>query len=105
MISSPPNIFNSLLDYVNILLLKSSPVLQIAYSILGDDNSPQNRTAVTVPGSNSVVVVSNIVGGRYQITIVAMNKENLSSPQLSTEYHHGKLRSVVCVCVCLCMCV
>ncbi|XP_065886154.1 netrin receptor unc-40-like [Dysidea avara] len=60
----------------------------IAYSILGDDNSPQNHTSVTVPGSNSVVVVSNIVGGRYQITIVAMNKENLSSPQLSTEYHH-----------------
>jgi len=78
-------------------LIEHFPVLQIVYSILDDDNSPQNRTSVNIPGSNSVVIVRNIVDGRYQITIVAINEENLSSPQLSTEYSHRKLESVACV--------
>jgi len=67
------------------------------YSILDDDNSPQNRTSVNISGSNSVIEVGNIVCGRYKITIVAINDEKLMSPQLSTEYDHSKLQSMACV--------
>jgi len=64
--------------------------------MLNGENLPQGRTSLSVDGRNSFAIVSDnvVVGQRYQITIIAVNEENLSSPRLSTEYHHGTLVSL-----------